>query len=74
MPGITELQGLSKSFGLTVGFLLFAIFGLCYVVRVLYADNKSLHSKLTELLDQRGKYLDSILTEAINGKSSRRSG
>jgi hypothetical protein len=46
---------------------------LCaYVIRTLYTANQNLHSKLTELLDQRGKYLDSILTEAINAKTSKR--
>jgi hypothetical protein len=72
MPGIGELGQLTKSFGFSIGFLLCVILGLCYVIRVLYAANQNLHSKLTELLDQRGKFLDSILTEAINAKSSKR--
>lgn len=72
MPGIGELGQLTKTYGLTVGLLLAAILGLCFVVKVLYADNKALHGKLTELLDERGKFLDSILTEAINGKAAKR--
>jgi hypothetical protein len=73
MPGIGELGQLAKTYGFATGFLLFSIFGLCYVIRVLYAANQTLHAKLTELLDQRGKFLDSILTEAINAKSAKRS-
>jgi uncharacterized membrane protein len=72
MPGIDQLGQLTKTYGLTVGVLLAVILGLVYVVRVLYADNQSLHGKLTQLLDERGKYLDSILSEAINAKTSKR--
>lgn len=72
MPGIGELGQLAKTYGFSTGFMLFAIFGLCYVIRVLYAANLALHAKMNELLDQRGKFLDSILTEAINAKATKR--
>lgn len=71
MPGIGELGQLTKTFGFSIGFLLCVILGLCYVIRVLYAENQSLHQKLTQLLDHRGQFLDSILTEAINAKTSK---
>jgi low affinity Fe/Cu permease len=73
MPGIGDLDHLVKNYGLSVGLLIAVCLVLGLVVVRLYRDNLALHAKLTELLDQRGKFLDSILTEAINGKSNQRS-
>ena len=55
-----------------MGLLIACCLVLSLVIIRLYRDNLTLHAKLTELLDQRGKFLDSILTEAINGKNNRR--
>ena len=69
MPGIGELDALTKSYGFSVGLLIFAAAALCMVIVWLYRENKRLQDKLLELLDARVKFLDSILTEAINEKT-----
>ena len=72
MPDIGAFDGLTGRYGFAVGLLLSVISALVWTVRKLWSENQALHSKLIELLDQRGKFLDSILTEAINGKSRNR--
>jgi hypothetical protein len=66
-----DLDTFARSYGLVVAVLVCGIGSLAYVVRRLYSDNQALHAKLLELLDQRGKYLDSILSEAIREKTDR---
>ena len=66
MPGVGELDHLTNQYGLPVGLLLACCFVLCLVIVRLYRDNQALYGKLTQLLDERWKVLDSILNEAIS--------
>lgn len=72
MPGIGELGQLTKAYGFPIAVLLCVILAMAYVIRVLWTENQKLHALQKELLDQRGKFLDSILSEAINEKNSKR--
>jgi hypothetical protein len=72
VPGIEQLGSLAKTYGFTLGFMIAVMLALCYVIRVLWAENQARNSKMVELLDARGKFLDSILNEAINGDHTKR--
>jgi low affinity Fe/Cu permease len=72
MPGIETLDQLTKSYGFTAGLLIAICLLFGSVIIRLYRDNQRLHDKLNELLDARGKFLDSILTEAIDAKAAKR--
>ena len=72
MTGIQTLDYLTQSYGFTAGILIALCLLFCTVIIRLYRDNQRLHDKLTELLDARGKFLDSLLNEAIDAKTVRR--
>lgn len=61
MPGISELEQLSKNYGLAIGLLIVAVIFLSYVIMRLYRDNQQLWTRITSILDERGKTLESIL-------------
>ena len=69
MPGIGQLDQLAKSYGLSAALLILICMVLCTAIALLYRENQKLRDKLLELLDTRGKFLDSILTEAIREKT-----
>lgn len=69
MSAIGQLDQLAKSYGFSVALLILVCAVLCTVAIQLYRENQKLNGKLLELLDTRGKFLDSILTEAIHEKT-----
>lgn len=64
MPGISELEQLSKSYSLAIGLMVIASFALAYTVLRLYRENQQLWGRISAVLEERTKTLESILAES----------
>jgi hypothetical protein len=69
MPGIAELEQLSKSYSLAIGLLLFACAALGWAVLRLYRENQNLYARLASVLEERGKTLEVVVSELLHGRS-----
>jgi hypothetical protein len=67
MPGITELEQLSKSYSLAIALLLCGCVALAYTVLKLYRENQQLWSRIALILEKRFEVLDSFM-ESSNAK------
>ncbi len=61
MPGINELDHLSKNYGLAVALLVCGYPFLAYVVVKLYRELQQVQMRLFTILEERNKLLDSYL-------------
>ncbi len=63
MPGITELEQLSKSYSLAIAVLIVGCMALTTALAVLYRANREVSSKLQLVLEERVKALESYVSE-----------
>ncbi len=68
MPGIGELEQLSKSYSLAIGLMVIACVALAYTVLRLYRENQQLWGRIAQVLEERTKTLESMLAESIDGR------
>lgn len=61
MPGLPELEQLSKSYSLAIGLLVVAQIWLIAAVIHLYRNNLRLYGRIEALLEKRVEILESIL-------------
>ncbi len=61
MPGITEFEQLSKTYGPALALLILGYPALSWVIVKLYREIQQLQSRLFTILEERNKLLDSYL-------------
>jgi hypothetical protein len=69
MPGINELEQLSKSYSLAIGLMVIACIFLAYAVIRLYRENQQLWGRISQVLEERTKTLESMLAESFDGRN-----
>lgn len=71
MPGLNELDQLSKSYGLAIAILIIAAMMLIYALVTLWRENRQITARLESVLAERGKALEQLLNEALREKRDR---
>jgi hypothetical protein len=66
LPGINELEQLSKSYGLAIGLLIVGCAALGIAVTRLYRENQQVYARMEKLLEERLKTLESFLSGALD--------
>ena len=71
MPGLSDLDSLSKSYGLALALLIIACVGLVFALIAVYREKSAVHVRLETLLSERNKTLESMFERVLDANRAR---